>query len=250
MLKPAAAQQPAPSVVRTACVKVPANNTAAFESLAVDVMTKVSPVAIKKNLNAGVTLSRLVIPAGSEADCDYIVGWGYEGPPPEPTPEANEALFQEAGLGSYSAFLKKLDAVSELVRMEIWSITARAGTPAQKGDYFRLNQMRIKPGQQSGWNDVETKLWKPVMEARAADGELRGWATYSRVVPAGTDMPYQAITVDVFPSWDKMWRQKPIGDFVKKAHPGMQLDDFLAKTDASRDLIHSDLFQVVFANHK
>lgn len=250
MLTPAAAQQPTQSFVRTGCIKVQAQNVPAFEKLVVDTMSKTGPVAIKKNLNAGVSLLRLVLPAGSAANCDYLAVWQYDGIPPESTTEASDALFKEAGLGSYSAFLTKLYAVSEVVGMEFWSVSNQAGTSPQQGDYLQVNLMRIEPGQEGAWSELEGKLWKPVMDARAADGELRGWATYNRVMPTGTDLPYQGVTVDAFPSWDKMWRQKPLTDFVAKVHPGVQWEEMSEKTGTSREQISAELYQVVFTHHQ
>ena len=241
---PAFAQQTTPNFTRTLCVKLKTSDIIGYERLVTEIIDKVGPVGLRKGSFAGITLSRAVYPGGRDGMCDYLVSWNYKGFPPEVTPQASEALFQEAGVGSFSAFMQKLAAVSDVVRADLWATVARAGT-VQKGDYFRLNRMKIKPGMAAAWRDLETKSWGPVMEARVADGELRGWFSYSHVLPAGSEQPYSAATVDVFPSWDKMWTQKPIAGYVAKAHPKMTSEAFNTKTNEAREMALIEAYQVI-----
>jgi hypothetical protein len=230
-------------------LKVTAQQARAFEELVINGIDKSAPVALEKGMYAGITLARSVYPSGEDASCNYIVSWNYAGLPPELTPESLESLFQAAGLGSYGAFMQKLSTMSRLMHQDLWATVARAGT-IQKGDYFRLNRMKVKPENQQALAELERKRWKPVMDARVASGDLRGWSSYDHVLPAGTEDPYNAATVDIFPSWDGMWRQGSLRAVVEKIHPDMRYDDFIKMTDATRDLARAELYQVVTTHRK
>ena len=248
-LFPASAQETTPNFTRTMCVKLKTSDPIAYERMVTDVIDKVGPVGLRKGMFSAIILARAVYPGGRDGMCDYIVVWNYAGPPPEMTAQRSEALFQEAGVGSFGGFMQKLGAVSEIIRADLWQIVAAAGT-SQKGDYFRLNRMKIKPGMDAKWTDLETKSWAPVMAARVADGELRGWVSYRHILPSGNEQPYSAATVDVFPSWDKMWRQKPISGYVAKAHPDMNTQSFMSKTNEAREMALIEAYQIVTIHRK
>jgi hypothetical protein len=247
---PAAAQpQNPPSFTRTVCLKVTDANTPVMERLLTEANAKVGLVGLQKGFYNSVTVSRAVYPQGAAASCNYIVSWNYAGLPPEITKKMSDDMFQAAGMGTWDAFLGKLSAASELVRTDLWSVIARAGT-MRTGDYFRLNWMRVKPGKAAEWGELETKQWAPVMEARVADGELRGWVSYNHVLPAGADQTFNAATVDVFPSWDKMWRQKGLGGYVAKVHPGLNAALFNSRTNDAREMARVEVYQVVSTQRK
>ena len=113
------------------------------------------------------------------------------------------------------------------------------------GDYIAINRMKVHDSE--AWNELETKIWKPIQEARVKDGQLRAWSSYELILPSGTGQPYSALTADVFPSWDAMWKQKPLDGYVNKAHPHMSQQEFGEKTSKARDLVSREVFKVIVA---
>ena len=99
----------------------------------------------------------------------------------------------------------------------------------------------------SAWSDLEATIWKPIQEARMKDGQLRAWAAYLRLIPSGSREPYSALTVDIFPSWDVMWKQKALEPYVKQAHPNMTDQEFAEKTSKARDLVSREIFKIILA---
>jgi hypothetical protein len=97
------------------------------------------------------------------------------------------------------------------------------------------------------WSEFETKIWKPIQEARIKDGQMRAWGSYLRLIPSGSGQPYSALTADIFPSWDTMWKQKPLVGYVKQAHPNMSDQEFSVKTTRARDLVSREIFKIILA---
>ncbi len=73
----------------------------------------------------------------------------------------------------------------------------RVGT-TEKDGYARLNYYKTNPGMAAEWARMESTGWgsrspKPWLRRSAQAGGLR------LAMPAGTSLPYNAMTVDVFP---------------------------------------------------
>ncbi len=93
---------------------------------------------------------------------------------------------------------------------------------AKKGDYFRVNYMKVPDI--DDWAANEKKVWKPLAEAFQKDGLLDGWSINAQVLPGGSDLPYQAVTVDVFPSFNAIFADDPkFVERFRKVHPDMEL---------------------------
>ena len=107
--------------------------------------------------------------------------------------------------------------------------------------------MKIKNAQ--AWRKLETEIWKPLQEARVADGQMNGWASYELMLPAGSAQVFDAATVDGFANWDAQGQQKPLMDYFKKVHPNMTQEQFSAASTAARDLLLREVFKVVLEAH-
>jgi hypothetical protein len=145
---------------------------------------------------------------------------------------------------TYQEFLTKLNSISHTVHVEIYATRARAGE-SQVGDYLAVNRMKVHD--MAAYVENETKIWKPIQEARIKDGQMRGWASSVRVLPSGSGQPYSATTADIYSSWDAMWKQKPIGEYLKQVHPNLSPKEFGEKTSQTRDLVSRELFKMILA---
>ena len=94
---------------------------------------------------------------------------------------------------------KRRASLSDLVAAELW-LNAIAVGALQKGDYVVVNHMKVP--KMAEWIAFEKKVWQPFAESMAKDGVTRGWFLNGQVMPGGSDLKYQASTVDVYPSWD------------------------------------------------
>ena len=76
-------------------------------------------------------------------------------------------------------------------------------------------------------------------------GATSGWSLNVQVLPGGADLPFQAVTVDVYPSWDAVFAESPhFAENFKKAHPDMEIGTTMEKLDQLRTIVSRTLFTV------
>jgi hypothetical protein len=64
-------------------------------------------------------------------------------------------------------------------------------------------------------------------------------------LPGGADLPFQGVTVDVYPSWDAVFAQNThFADNFKKAHPNMEIGTTMEKLDKLRTIVSRSLLTV------
>jgi len=108
------------------------------------------------------------------------------------------------------------------VASELWQNEIAVGT-LQKGDYLVLNHMMVF--KMDEWMAYEKKVWQPFAESMVKDGVMRGWFLNLQAIPSGSDLKYQASTVDVYPSWDAYFKSgSGFAERFKKAHPDMDMN--------------------------
>ena len=79
----------------------------------------------------------------------------------------------------------------------------------------------------------------------AKDGVGTVWSLNRRILPGGSDQAYQAVTVDVFPTWESIYKDDT--QFVErwhKVHPDMELGTTFEKYEKLRSLAKSQLYVV------
>ncbi|HET6206796.1 MAG TPA: hypothetical protein VFD98_08305 [Terracidiphilus sp.] len=189
---------------------------------------------------------RAVMPAGSSAECDYVTVWMYPGAPPAPlgTDELGAAL-KKAGLNmSGQEFMDRRDSMSTLVSNSMFQNQDSVGK-AKKGDYMEVSYM--KASDVGAWIAFEEKVWKPLAEQMVKDGVQSGWSVNVQVMPFGTDVPYQGVTVDVYPSWDTVFKAQidpAFNDRFKKVHPDMDQEKTFANMQKVRSQSWTRLFVI------
>jgi hypothetical protein len=205
---------------RVACIKVQSGKMANYRQFSADLSTKTMQAAANSRDIAGWYLLRSIAPTGEAAQCDYVSVTSYSALPPPPATREQLALrLKQAGIQmTADEFIAKRDGLSRLVSQEIWRTIDRVGEP-QTGDYMLLNFGKIS--NMTEYLDIEQKVWKPMAEAWAKDGkQLRAWAVTVPVLPSGSDRPYQAVSLDVFPSWEAVFQPRGAPEMFNRVHPG------------------------------
>jgi len=237
-----AAQTP-PVFVETVCLKVEAGKAPAYEAFVRDTVAKGMRAMVQSGDVLWFLFSRSVIPAGESAMCDYVGATATRGFPSEPAQSRLAQAVAKAGTNmTADQYVAKLNSLRRQVTNSIL-VTLGAVGEIGEGDYYRVNFMKLKPG--GAWNELEQKIWRPVQEQRVKDGKLKAWRTYNRMLPGGSGHPYDAVTIDVFPSWAAQGQPAGLSDVIKKVHPTMQQQEFNTKTAAARDLVNSELRRAI-----
>lgn len=227
------------------CVKVKPGKSAAFHALHDGDYRKVEQARIDSGAISGWIGLRTIIPAGTDAACDYVLVSFYPGLPPAPlSDEEMKAVLQKAGVTStLEEWRDRLSDSGELVSNNITQYQALVGA-AKKGDYLVFNSMRV--------TDVDAcvaaqkRLWQPFAEEGVKEGAQDGWAVNIQIMPRGDKDPSRVSSVDIFPTWDSMFNY--FGpDFItrwKKVHPEMSPDEAFSEIDKSCAIDHTVLYKV------
>jgi L-rhamnose mutarotase len=110
--------------------------------------------------------------------------------------------------------------------------------------YIQLDYMKVEQGKENDYWDAETNIWKPVHQEFIKAGSRVGWSLWGRVFPSGAGLDYQYATVNYMADFSKIG-VADYNDAFAKAHAGKNMDDLFAKTNASRVLVKSELWEVI-----
>jgi hypothetical protein len=112
-------------------------------------------------------------------------------------------------------------------------------TSVQAQWVFQLDYMNQKT---DDYLQIEQEVWKPVHQERIKAGALQLWTLIS--VPYGFDGSYTHVTINGYENMAAL--EASYGDdfpsYVEAAHPGVDWDEQAARTEASRDLVKTEIW--------
>ena len=229
-----------------ACIKVKADKTSEFRAWAASDLHKYAQSRVDTGVLSTWLLLRSVQPQGNSADCDYLSISIYPGAPIEPlSPEALGDALKKAGLTmSAQQYMDRRDSLTTLVSNNLFQNRATVGGPVKKGNYLLVNYM--KAANVEDWVAYEKKIWPPVAEALVKDGRTSGWSLNVQVLPGGSDLRFQGVTVDVYPTWNDVFKDDP--QFIerfRKAHADMEFGTTFQQFEKLRTIVSLQLFTAV-----
>ena len=237
--------QQAPSGFHTVnCLKIKPEKSAEFHKWVAEVITKLAQSRVDSGALSTWYLLRAAIPAGRSAECDYLTVSVYPGAPPEPlVGEQLSPALKKAGLSmTADDYIARRDAVATLISTNLYTNQISVGK-ANKGGYLAVNYM--KTSNIGDWLKFEKETWKPIAEAMVKDGVESGWSVNLRAVGLNSDLPYQGVSVDVYPNWDAVFKDDPqFTDRVKKVHPGKDINAMFEQIDKSRNMVRTELYAI------
>jgi hypothetical protein len=145
---------------------------------------------------------------------------------------------------SAQEFMDRRDSMSTLVSNSMFQNQFAVGQ-AKTGDYMEVSYM--KAANVDAWVAFEKNVWKPLAEQMIKDGMQSGWSVNVQMMPLGTDVPYQGVTVDVYSSWDAVFKavvDPAFLDRFKKVHPDMDPDKTFAGMEKVRSQSWTRLFVI------
>ncbi len=227
------------------CVRVKPGQSANFRALLNGDYHKFEQGSVDSGRVSGFIALRTVIPAGTEAGCDYVLVSFYPGFPPAPLGDDEmTAVLQKAGVTStLPEWRDRLSAVAELVSNNITQYQVLVGG-SKKGDYLIFNSM--KAADVNECVALQKRLWQPFAEQGVKDGAQDGWAVNIQVMPRGDKDPSLVSSVDIFPTWDSMFTYFG-ADFTarwKKVHPEMTPNEAFSEIDKACTIDHTVLYKV------
>jgi len=241
--------QPEPPTVRDFCVKVAPGKGAEYEAFLRDVTVPLARARAEAGEFVWFVAASGVVPAGSSAPCDYRLVYGYKGLPPEPaSKDVLAAGLKRANLKlGVDEMVARRNALTQLVSVEIWAGIDGIGPPAEKDGYVQLNHYKVKYGEMDEWTRLETTYWKAVMDAWLKAGGKGGWSVSALIWPAGDSTPYDALTVDTFPSWNALVHGVPATELWPKVHPNTTANDLFNRLEKVRSVHDREIYKIVEA---
>ena len=149
---------------------------------------------------------------------------------PETDPETISAKFRELTSVQRIHLVNRVDAVEP--------------TPPVPSKWVRLDYMKVKPGKTSDYLKAEREDWKAFHQTLVNDGQSTGWALWQRVFPGGANAEYDYVTSNRYASYADIMATDYEKTF-KKASPSKNINDIFNRTTSSRDLVRSELWEVV-----
>jgi hypothetical protein len=238
------AQQPSTGYHRVACIKIKPGKGSEFRKWAAEDFHKFAQSRVDSGAITTWDLLRSVDPVGESAQCDYLSVSIYPGAPTEPIGMENLGVeLKKAGLTmTPQEYIDQRNSLTTLISDDIFQNRDSVGS-AKKGDYFLVNYMKVPDIEE--WLAYEKKVWHPLAEAMAKDGTKSGWSVNVRVLPSGSDALFQAVTVDVFPTWDAVFKDDAqFVDRFKKTHPDRELGTTFEQFEKLRKITSIQLFHL------
>lgn len=236
--------QPTGGYHRVACIKVKPGQASEFSKFAAGDLHKFAQSRVDSGALTTWYLLRSVIPVGESAECDYLTVSMYPAAPTAPmTPDDTTNALHKAGLNiSAEEYNARRDSMTTLISNNLFQNRAFVGV-AKKGDYFLVNYMHTNGTED--WVAYEKKTWQPLAEEMLKEGSRSGWSLNVAVLPFGSDLKYDGVTVDVYSSWDSIFSGDPhFADRFHKVHPDMEIGTTFETYEKLRSLVKGELYHL------
>ncbi len=200
---------------------------------------------VKAGNALGWYLYRVFSPSGTLVDHNFVTVAIYGSFEAVENPYSNELFSKIVPAQSAAEFTKKTIAARDLVRSEVWRgmVSTPEGPLAKPAPFLSVEYMKVPSGGDAAYVEVE-KLWKKIHEVRIKEGTLTSWGVYGRIMPGGSDYPYNYATTSEYSHFKDL-----IGlDFaavVQKAGLGMTANELGDRTAKARDLVRGELWELV-----
>lgn len=130
---------------------------------------------------------------------------------------------------------------SELWKTEAGVMTASGDEPAP---YVVMNYMMVNPGKEAEYITLENDMARPLHEERIEEGEMYSWRTYSLLKPGGLNYQYNFVTADFYEEMNHI-EYGFTNDIIRSVMPGTDINKMFEAIYATRDIVRSELWQLV-----
>jgi len=116
-----------------------------------------------------------------------------------------------------------------------------------QGPYVQVDYMKVAPGKDQAYVDMERNVWKPYHQALVDAGQHAWWGLYAIRSPAGSEVGFSYATVNVFSKLTDM--ESPFSEeILRKVYPGKDINAFGNEALATRGLVRSEINSTMLAD--
>ncbi len=235
------------SYLKVDYMKVAPGKTAEYLNVEKTIWKPIHRERLKAGKITGWYLYSVMYPRGSSAEYNYVTVSIFD-KFTQTEEEYPQELIAMAHPGITNKKMEEMMtrtwAARDLVRSELWQLNDWVWVPSEKpAPYHWANYMRVVPGREQDYLQLEREIWKPIHSTYKRLGHTAGWAVYTLMFPFGTDYPYNFGTVDFYNDYAEIAITVP-DSTLQLAHPNSEQinwDKIYAQTFEIRELVRRDL---------
>ncbi len=157
------------------------------------------------------------------------------------------AVVRESNPISAKVMIDRTRELGPIVRQALYGrVDYVAGPTPQPFKYAVLDFMKVKDGMADDYLKVEREDWKPLHQVLTKEGNRVGWVLWDYMVPGGTGSPFDFVTTMLFNDYASI-KAANDAEAYKRAHPNGDLAASVARTRKSRDVVRTEIWEVVDA---
>ncbi len=132
-----------------------------------------------------------------------------------------------------------------LVAFVGWTANAQQASQSPMPTQFVvLNYMKVTPGKGDDYLRLEEQVWKPLHQQRIKNKEMVAWRLYEVPFTADTRREYDYVTANVYATMAATEATGLLAAF-QQLHPGNAGTTLLTQTGAARQIVRSELWELV-----
>lgn len=123
---------------------------------------------------------------------------------------------------------------------------AAAGeTGTELGDIFAVNYMKVKPGQNQAYLEMENELAKPIHQLSIEAGTLKSWGVWEKIIPWGSEQAHDFATIEQYSNLGDREKIDMLAG-LQEAHPGFTAEEAMERVESTRTLVGGEIWYRMF----
>ena len=234
---PLIGQSDIPIYARLNYMKVVPGQVENYVRMEREVWKPIHEARLRAGIITGWQLYRVEYPSGTDAEYDYVVVANFDdfNKTIDDFPASVfEAAYPGADEQRIQGIVDEALRMRDMVRREIW-VRREALPSINPASYLLLTKMRVLPGGNAAYLDLEREIWKPIHQAVQDARASAGWSVWQLLFPGGSREPYNFLTVSFYAD-DQDVGDGITDDLIRSAHPSMTEAGWAAITDRTLEV--------------
>lgn len=133
-----------------------------------------------------------------------------------------------------------------LQHSELWKVqNSVSRNETYKPSRFKLmDYMQVTLGREYEYQMFEDEVARPLHETRMKEDRMNAWELYQLIIPGGTQYGYNFSTGNFFNALDHI-EYGFTDEMIRANHPDVDLMDFFQTIFSARDLVQSDVWELI-----
>ena len=228
-------------------MKVADGRDADYIALEQTVWKKIHQARLKGGVIIGWYLYKVDNEPKNRREYDFVTVNVYDSFVKFEDPFPDEYLMAAYSKEELQKHIRKTIKCRDLIRSEVWKSEAAAmARRRSEKPFIVVHYMQPTLGRETAYRDTELNVFRKMHQARIDAGVMDGWFFLGRRFPGGSEVPYQFVTVNVFPSLEKFqasWTKETLDPVVESLNEEQRAA--LASMPQLRRMVKQDIWGTV-----